>query len=638
MSKKWFNILGTAIIFLGAITLWFPIFSFGADLLPKGRGMIDMGPPPEDPSVIENWVLTNQSTSKITVQDFSRYPAEVGEQQWQPLDDGKAYFRDVFVGLNTYIYSAENGEWWTCKDFPPSGIGDYWPKLYFLSDYNGMEDCFIADGQWYRCGSRNMSVIWYRDMQCDPTGTWAFTIYENSWTDAVSSKSFAFLPQIKDGEVPLYSQVDNLDHYDHICRPEASSDDVAICSASLYPNQVEYTIGEKGCALVSAVMLLRYHAITTGKDGQPATPTNLNNWLKGEEDGYIPIGNVNWGKLYKYSNNNIKFISPILYREDDPNIDATLKNAVCDKGPQIIHTKNSGHFVVASGQDMAGTTWLISDPDGGNYTTLTDVAEYNNTYQSIRKFGGPEYYYPYLQYMEIRLYPYDSPGELVLKDPEGRRAGYDPIAGVKYREIPNSSYGLEGLDDHGTGAPGPKSIVISVGRPMAGGYDLQVIGTEGGNYGLWIYVVDQSDNSKSKRFDRIPISPGVVHTYAINYSDTVATNTEFMGGFDGKGQRPRDVNKFLSFSNPTQARTELPAGTNTFDLVIFYDKTTIPGSFKAELNGTNITSLFSPALGKTEVVKLNLASGSNTLIVSIEGTVIRGRVTKDTDRLVFIVP
>ncbi len=268
MSKKWFNIFSITFILFWAITPWLLTSSFGADLLPEGRGMIDMGPLPDDPSVIENLGLTNQSTSKITVQDFSRYSAEVGEQ-WQPLDDGKAYFRDVFVGLN----------------------------------------------------------------------------------------------------------------------------------------------------------------------------------------------------------NNVKFISPVIHREDDPNIDATLKNAVCDKGPQIIHTKNSGHFVVASGRDMNETTWEISDPDGGNYTTLADVAEYNNTYQSVRKFGGPEYYYPYLQYMQICLYPYNSPGELVLIDPEGRKTGYDPVAGVKYREIPNASYGIEGLDDHGTGAPGPRSMVISIGRPMAGGYD-----------------------------------------------------------------------------------------------------------------------------------------------------------------------
>jgi len=109
------------------------------------------------------------------------------------------------------------------------------------------------------------------------------------------------------------------------------------------------------------------------------------------------------------------------------------------------------------------------------------------------------------------------------------------------------------------------------------------------------------------------------------------------GNFDGKGQRPSDVNKFLSYVTPTQSTTTLPAGTTSFSLVIIYDKNIIPSTFTAELNGIDIKSLFHPTPGSAESVSLNLNPGRNTLVLSVEGN-LPNRVARDTDRLVFIVP
>ena len=98
------------------------------------------------------------------------------------------------------------------------------------------------------------------------------------------------------------------------------------------------------------------------------------------------------------------------------------------------------------------------------------------------------------------------------------------------------------------------------------------------------------------------------------------------------------MNKFLSFSNPTQVTTKLPQGETTFDLFIFYDEAIIPETFKAELNRQDITNLFSPSPGGAETVRFNLSSGRNTLILSVDGRLASGRVATDRDRLVFIVP
>lgn len=107
---------------------------------------------------------------------------------------------------------------------------------------------------------------------------------------------------------------------------------------------------------------------------------------------------------------------------------------------------------------------------------------------------------------------------------------------------------------------------------------------------------------------------------------------------DGKGQRPSDVNTFLKYSNPTKTRATLPAGVKKFDLVVFYGPTIIPATFSASLNGVIITPKFNVTPGGVSVVRLDLANGNNTLILSVEGIRSNGRKGRDTDRLTLIVP
>ena len=99
------------------------------------------------------------------------------------------------------------------------------------------------------------------------------------------------------------------------------------------------------------------------------------------------------------------------------------------------------------------------------------------------------------------------------------------------------------------------------------------------------------------------------------------------------GQRPRDVNKLLSYSNPTESWTTLPAGTTTYQLMLFYGEAIVPSSFKATLNGVDITSWFSPTAGNSDIVNIDLQAGRNVLLLSIDG---EGHAT-DRERLVFLV-
>lgn len=108
--------------------------------------------------------------------------------------------------------------------------------------------------------------------------------------------------------------------------------------------------------------------------------------------------------------------------------------------------------------------------------------------------------------------------------------------------------------------------------------------------------------------------------------------------FDGKGQRPTDVNIFLGYEQPTQVRTEITPGTDKYTLHIYYGKTIDPATFTAVLNKQDISPRFAPKPFSDQEVELSLQQGRNVLVLSINGTRKDGRKAKDTDRLVFIVP
>jgi Peptidase_C39 like family len=99
----------------------------------------------------------------------------------------------------------------------------------------------------------------------------------------------------------------------------------------------------------------------------------------------------------------------------------------------------------------------------------------------------------------------NSPVELVITDPQGRRLGYDPTSGVFYNEIRDSTYFREGLaanisDETGNannGRYGP--IEFSIGEFIQGIYTVQVFGIDNGawslNFGVLGYNFDFNPNA-----------------------------------------------------------------------------------------------------------------------------------------------
>ncbi|HVR37607.1 MAG TPA: hypothetical protein VMU84_00815 [Thermoanaerobaculia bacterium] len=66
--------------------------------------------------------------------------------------------------------------------------------------------------------------------------------------------------------------------------------------------------------------------------------------------------------------------------------------------------------------------------------------------------------------------------------------------------------------------------------------------------------------------------------------------------YDGGGQQPAEVNKFLRYAAPTDNRKKVPANS-TYIVIMRYGTTIVPGTFSATLNGTDINSRFHPLPG-----------------------------------------
>lgn len=142
-----------------------------------------------------------------------------------------------------------------------------------------------------------------------------------------------------------------------------------------------------------------------------------------------------------------------------------------------------------------------------------DSVRASNLFQPVAPLEGS---------LDIRLHPggntLDPPAQLLLKSPDGKRTGFEPVTGNGLSEIPHSSLETEGIDDDVTGAPGPRSLVLFVGNPEAGAYRLQVIAMRSGTYTLEVQGYDVEMEPSHVAFPNKEISKGDTHLYIIQFS------------------------------------------------------------------------------------------------------------------------
>ena len=290
-------------------------------------------------------------------------------------------------------------------------------------------------------------------------------------------------------------------------------------------------------------MIINYFAAQQGVVYR-TDPTTLNDWmahnLTNHNSGYssgLPLddkGHVNWENpthvnqafvdeqtLIQYAKaHGIDMALDSLMNGKNKANDDLLNKAMCDLNPAILGVNAGGHFVVASGKTKVRDTetWRLHDPLASAPTNLLDA--YGNNYGRLAIFSGNKPRSALL----LSLY---SPAEVVITDPQGRRAGLDPRTGTLYEEIPSSSYGQEFLAaDNGTPEIRERKVLY-IDSPLSGKYSVEAIGTASGIIGLDVVPIDTNgDGFEITVTDTV--TPNVANSYQLTYSSTPGGCTQFV--------------------------------------------------------------------------------------------------------------
>src|SRR6266853_6931426 len=95
----------------------------------------------------------------------------------------------------------------------------------------------------------------------------------------------------------------------------------------------------------------------------------------------------------------------------------------------------------------------------------------------------------------------NSPANLLVTDPQGRRTGYDSVGGQTLLEIPGSQFS----------GPGTEPQSLSIADATNGNYTIQVVGTSNGVFHLDIHASGQDAGLTQTRVAGSTV-PGAVTT------------------------------------------------------------------------------------------------------------------------------
>ena len=250
-------------------------------------------------------------------------------------------------------------------------------------------------------------------------------------------------------------------------------------------------IGDWGCAMTSAAMVLNYHGFNKGPDGQDTNPYNLNQYLK-DKGEFDDVGGVIWDAFADYTmlaleNNQVSATLPNLeFSYDDFDLDL-LREDIEATTPGIIEIvmDNQGtgtwldddlHFVVAKGIKEDDSI-LIDDPWDIDETEAILQEKYPG--KEYRRIGRLLRNHSDISYIWLVLYGQAE----VLVEYEGNKMGVDKN-GIEYSEIPNAQYFEQGVPANSNDptvryGDGVGSKVFLLPKPITGEYKLIFSGNDG---------------------------------------------------------------------------------------------------------------------------------------------------------------
>ncbi len=146
----------------------------------------------------------------------------------------------------------------------------------------------------------------------------------------------------------------------------------------------------------------------------------------------------------------------------------------------------------------------------------------------------------------------------------------------------------------------------------------------------WFRIADQLPDNGAEF-----IEPPDLRTFITKMTTVGPAEIADAALYDGGGQQPAEVNKFLRYAAPLHNRVKVPA-SSTQIVVVYYGRTIDPASFAATLDGVDITSRFHPLPGGADAVKIAIGTTTTKLHLSVDGTKASGGKATDSDTLTFL--
>lgn len=580
-------------------------------------------------------VADSSTSGKAHFVRLTRYSTE--QQTWLTMDPDTAFSRDLYAGADWFVQNAQDGDSWNVTFTMANGSVISSPDLRFVATLGSETNCFIS-GLSHICGFTGVFIESYFTSQCGATGPVKVNFTENSST--WGSDTFYIKNQLPDSAVPTFNQVSYpADAYDNQCTRTDSTGYFACArdsTGALLPGYETVPIRDLGCALTTAANTLVYFGLTVD-------PPTLNTWLK-DNGGYSRGGAINWAKIGEYARTQLgtDIGTPIYYAVDSNATTAQFDSArtllatqICRYGlssVKVYHTKRGRqqqHWVSVYGRTLDTTSFRISDPNGGGRATL--ATPYNNNPYKIVFWRRTTPSDP--SHLGLHL---NSPAEMLVTDPLGRRIGVDPTSGARYQEIPDAAYSTEFLNGDGDNDDQRthESKELLIPHPAAGTYQVQVTGTGTGTYSMDLDAQYQNDQSSQASVPDTPTWPGAVHSYSFTYSPAGGPAPVLdHGSFTGGGQSA-DADELITYSSPGTKSTTVPGGVNSASITLYLSPDVTTSTVVLTWNGQNVTPAGLVA-GTAVRLSLPLSAGRNIFQASADG-VIAGRKKSDSDRLVFI--
>ena|GEM_PF-2583007 len=266
-----------------------------------------------------------------------------------------------------------------------------WYEIHFLPDFFQLAKLRNGQLAWSESGEFNLLTpgVWHH-LRLDAAGgqiqIWLDGVEVARVTDPMYQENLGTIAlKIGSGSVaPVRMKFDNVkvrllaDPRDvDLVVPKVRQDDPVWAeeiydSAQVWAGSQAKSISRWGCALTSAVMVLRHYGFDYLAADLPLTPASLNAWLKAQPDGYLGQGWVNWFAIVRLVRELLPVWSTLA--KPLPQLKYSYQSWLSweTTGLSLVKTKLEqfqpvilelpGHFVVAQGLINQSSDLLINDP------------------------------------------------------------------------------------------------------------------------------------------------------------------------------------------------------------------------------------------------------------------------------------